>query len=152
MADEQNVVEVWLHSVLNDDATLVAAVPGGFWPDAVPQIGVTGVAVDFPAGSYQLLSGTDLMVHNTIRLWSNQLWLIKVSAPAGAASTLSTGVSRVDALLHGQMEVAVGDEGARLISVVREQTFSQVVIEPGGAEYRQRGGQFRIRVKDAPAA
>lgn len=150
MADEQNVVETWLHSVLNDpdDPVLPTAVPGGFWKDGLPQMSPDGVGVTYPAGRFSLISGVDLMVHNTIRVWNNQLWLIVVTAPAGADSTLSDAVSRVDDLLHGQGGIEIAP-GAHIQSCAREQIVSLPVTEPGGTEYRQRGGQYRIKVTAA---
>lgn len=151
MADEQGVTETWLHSVLNDpdDEVLVATVPGGFWKGSIPQIGADGQGVELPAGRFTLISGIDLMVANVTRVWNNQLWAILVTAPAGADSGLSDAVSRIDEVLHGQRSIAVGGDGAFILDCVRQQVLSVDVVEQGGVEYRQRGGQYRIKVKDA---
>lgn len=149
MADEQNLVETWLHSVLNDpaDPVLPDAVPGKFWKDKLPQINPDGVGVTYPAGVFALISGVDLMVHNTIRVWNNQLWKVVVFAKSGDDGTVSEAVSRIDALLHGAAGIVV--DGGLIASCVREQVISLPEAEPGGVEYRQRGGQYRIKVHAA---
>ena len=148
MPDEENVVATWLNTVLNDDSVeMLAAVPGGFWWEMIPQVGTsTDIAVELPAGTYQMISGTDLVVINNRRVWSNQLWLLKITAIVGRDQTLSAGVDLMDSRLHDQRYVTVGS--AMIYGVSREQSISQPVNEDG-TQYRQRGGIYRIYARDA---
>jgi hypothetical protein len=146
MADEQQLVQEWLHSTLNADPTLITLVPGKYWPDSVPQTLPGGGAVRFPAGSYQLMAGTDLIVVDGRRVWSNQIWLVKLSAVVGDEATFPAAVARQDELLRRVRGVALG--GGPALSCFREASYNQPVLEEG-VSYRQRGGQYRIYVTGA---
>jgi len=147
--NEPKIVRIYLNTVLNDtgNSAMQTACPGGWWPDKIPQQSVLGVAVPFPAGTYQLYSpGNDLVVINNTRIWSDMEWLIKASAIVGQDATLDDAVDLMDDLLKDVRYQAVGSDGAMIYAISRLRPFSQPVDEDG-VSYRQEGGFYRVQVR-----
>src|SRR5260221_9444986 len=88
--------EAWMQNILQNDATLAAQVPGGWWNGAAP----TGVAS--PYGTYLSLSATDVLGVAGNRRMTQALYLVTINAQAVTPARLVVGANRMDVLLQGK--------------------------------------------------
>lgn len=137
MADETQIAEEWLYSVLKNDGTLngVSLLNGQrIYNEVAPQNAA------FPYVVFGLRSATDLDKNNG-RLLTDTLYSVKVVGQSSSFAQLSAIFSRIDELLHlAQGTVTSG----RVIASSREEVFKYVENGDGGVLYHHLGGYFRI--------
>lgn len=131
---EAAAAEEWLNATLNGDATLLAAVPSGFY-DTLP-----APNTPYPVGIYQFMSGIDYAAVGAFRIWQSMVYMVKVIGETADFATLNAAIARLDALLHR----ASGTSASGTVwSCTREQSIRLPdAIE--GRQYRHSGALYRI--------
>lgn len=123
----------FVYSTLHGDSTLMGLV-GGIWNTQADQ-GAT-----YPLVVYQFQSGTDLMVVDAVRIWTNMMYLVKVIGQTADYAALNPALARIDTLLH-RTSGAVAD--GTIWACVRETAF-RLPETISGKQYRSSGAQYRI--------
>jgi hypothetical protein len=123
----------WIAATLND-ATLNAAVPGGWHEHPAPE----GTA--FVYGTVQVQAPEDLDVVGGHRVWEELLVLLRVIAKGRDTLALKPAVDRMDALLQRGSGTTAG---GRVLSCVRVSPF-YLPEASQGQHYRHLGGLYRI--------
>lgn len=131
---EIDAAEEFIYATLRGDAALLGLVTDIFNSQA-PQ----GAA--YPFAVFQAMSGTDLMVVDSIRVWTGLQFLVKIIGQTSDYGDLRAAVARVDAVLH-RVGGTVAD--GTVWSCVREQTIRMTEAGPGGEQYRHAGGMYRL--------
>lgn len=133
---EALLTDAWLYAALHGDATLLAAAPGGVHADIAPP------DATYPFVTFQLESSVDLPVLNGVRIWADQVYLIKATGTAGYGP-LSTIMDRVETLLHRTTATV---SGGKILECLRESTI-QYAETDGPVTYRHLGATYRIRTQ-----
>jgi hypothetical protein len=131
---EVDVAEEWIFNTLSGDATLKGLVGDRIFNTEAPQTAA------FPFVIYQNMSAMDYAAVGAVRIWTNQVFMVKVVGDTVDYSTLKTIVARIDALLH-RSSGSTAD--GTVWAVVREQILNQAE-NVNGHQYRHRGGLFRV--------
>lgn len=131
---EVDTAEEFIYGALRGDATLLGLVTD-IYNGQAPQ----GAA--YPFAIFQALSGTDLMVVDSIRVWTGLQFMVKIIGKTSDYGDLKSAGARVDAVLH-HAGGTVAD--GTVWSCVREQTIRMMEAGPGSEQYRHVGGIFRI--------
>ncbi len=136
MAHANEVAETWLYARLTADPVIAAA---GVYSEVPPE----GTALPYVIFQAQF-QGADMSVVGGTRLWTDQLYHVKVVIEGGSYAPASDLAARIDTQLHKQSGAAAG---GRVVSCIREQTVSFPTREHG-VEYRHRGGTYRLQVQE----
>lgn len=130
---EVDAAEQFIFNALSGDATLTAMIGGVFNTEA-PQ------SVAFPFVIYQNMSAVDYAAVGANRIWTNQVFMVKVVGDTADYSTLSPAVARIDVLLHR-------GSGTALAGIVWAAVREQVIRQPesvSGKPYRHSGALYRL--------
>jgi hypothetical protein len=143
MADT-NAIDQWLYATLTGDGALAAVVGTKVYADLPPQ---TEPPVSLPFVVFTMLSGVDLRVVGTYRVWANCTYKIVGMAEANSfAGNLKTMADRIDAVLDAKQ----GSNVTGIIySCVREMPIRLTEPPQDGRVIRQLGGIFRIQARAA---
>ena len=134
-ATETGLIARWLYSTLTGDATLAAAVPGGWHRSRAP------ATAALPFGIIRLQGGFDLNVSGAARVLVEAVYA--VYAVGANAQALETASARIDALLHQQAAIVTG---GRILACVRETPVELSLLENGVAR-ETAGGTYRIHAQ-----
>ena len=125
----------WLYARLTGDATLAAAVPGGWHEHPAPQ----GTA--FRYGTFQVQAPPDDVVAvGAHRVLEDVLLLVRLIDQGRSVTALKPAADRLDTLLH---RASGTTDAGRVISCVREGVF-YLPEAIDGKHYRHLGGFYRV--------
>lgn len=143
--NETLVADEWIHTTLTADATLMGLV-GGVWQDAIPPDDTT-TALSRPWPNphvvYFFQGGSDLMIVNATRIWSDGVWVIKAVDDRPSYSRMVDVDDRIEAALHRQSGTV---SGGTVWTAVRETPF-RLAENIDGTAYRHLGGTYRIQAQ-----
>lgn len=141
---ESLIADQWLVGVLND-ATLLAAAPGGIHADVAPE-GVSGSPTQQPWVVWFQVSGLDVPGTGTRRIMADLVYEVRATGRNATYAALKVAANRIDALLHGKQAVALAD--GTMIGCVRVEPV-RFTEQDGEVIYRHLGGQYRIYAQGA---
>lgn len=133
MSDVIGVSAAWIKSTLDN----AVGVSDRVYFDVAPQ------DTSFPLAIYQYQSGTDTMVVNAHRVFSDMAWIVKAVDRETSLATLRNVAGSIDAALHRASGTA---DGGTVLYCTREAPF-QLTEEIDGIIYRHLGGVYRIVAK-----
>jgi hypothetical protein len=132
---EVDVAEEFIFDTLTGDATLMGLVNAVVNSRTVPQ------TVPFPFVQFFNSSAIDYAAVGAARIWTDQVYTVKVVGHTALFSDLKAAAARIDTLLHrGSGPTADGT----VWSCVREQIIRQE-DDVSGDPYRHSGGLYRIQ-------
>lgn len=140
-AVEEDVLEDWIVSYLEDDSTLMGMCNGEVQPQVIePRAASPFVRVD-------RLDGEDLMVVGLKRVWVNTTWHIRGCLLWNGSgrpdrTEINAIGARLDALLHDHEATT----GTYSIHSFREEPEPLPAVLTDGELWLQSGGVYRIRV------
>lgn len=126
---------VWAVGRAKADATLVTTCTGGIWQGNAP-MGTIGLYT-----SITQQSSTDVNTMNAVRVFSRILLLIKAVSKSSDHGNIVIAANRIDALFHGQKNVALSP--GYMLSSYREQEVAYETVE-SGVQYSHLGGLYRV--------
>jgi hypothetical protein len=131
----------WIIQTIKGDTTLAPLIGGrvhhGPAPPKEPE----------PFVTVELLSpGNDLIVVGGARVWSNMLWLVKVTISGNSTAKLEPIVDRIDVLLHNKSGTVVGGV---IHNAVRERPYGAPPFQDNGKTFVQEGGEYRVKASVA---
>jgi hypothetical protein len=132
---ESLIADAWLEDVLTGDATLAAAVPGGWHADVAPE------ETDSPWGVWFQVSGVDVGNVGNGRIMADLVYEVRVTGRNCGYGALKAAADRMDGLLHKVKGVTLADGkmiGCERVEPVR---FSE---QDGAQVYRHLGGRYRV--------
>lgn len=127
---------VFIYSTLVADATMNGHVNGRIYEGIAPS------SAAFPYVIFQEYAPNDVMGMGAVRLWRNDLWIVKVlDRTESFFGNIKTIATRLDTVLHRGAGTNV--EGV-VWACTREQPLSQIESNEGGDQIRHLGGIYRI--------
>lgn len=136
MTIETLTVDAWLASKLND-ATLLAAAPGGVWADVAPEGTASPWVVFF------LVAAADVNALGARRVLVDAVYEVRVTGVDVGYGALKTAANRVDALLQGASGTnsdgtVIGCQGVEPVRFMEQD---------GDRVYRHLGRQYQVLVQ-----
>lgn len=126
----------FIYSVLANDATLGALVGTRVYEDIAPR------DANLPYVVFQMYAPNDVVGVGANRLWTQDLWMIKVIArQLSYKGDLQSAAKRVDALLHAADGSTVDGQ---VWACTREREVRYPETRDGGEQVRHLGGIYRI--------
>jgi hypothetical protein len=139
VTSEAYEAEIFFQREMESDSALVAAAPSGIWAHPAPEHR-DGVWV-----THHMQSGTDALTSNSVRVWNDQLWLIRAYVQDESFTPLKAAAAAIDRLFARRSDFASTDH-ALIYYVRREMTWMRPEVS-GGKEYRSLGGMYRIAIQ-----
>lgn len=134
---EVNAAGDWIRAQLAADATLMAAVGSQVYESTAPREAVG------PWITMYQQSSVDIRGVGTIRVGTNDLWMVRGCIEGTSYVPLRDIARRIDLALHGASgSVADGV----VFGCVRESPWRRDATD-NGIEYRQQGGIYRLWVQ-----
>ena len=133
MSDVIGVTSAWLKATLDN----AVGVSDRVYFDVAPQ------STSFPLAIFQYQTGSDTMVVNARRVFSDMSWIVKAVDRETSIATLRNVAGSIDAALHRAEGTA---DGGTVLYCTRESPF-QLTEEIDGVLYRHLGGVYRIVAK-----
>lgn len=148
MAAESTLAFTWLFQTLSQDSTLSTLVTDCYR-------GVAPQGTIPPWVSFDFQSGSDTNSATGARLFTRDLYQVRVIGPESQFAAMQAAADRIDALLHGARNIpiltATGQAGT-LLACVRESQLTLPQDLPGssyGAAWRLLGGLYRCTIQAA---
>lgn len=142
--DETSRIAQWLFGVLDGDATLLAAAPGGVHDEVAPP------GTEFPHVRFAMLSAVDVDNQGPDRVMVDTVWSVLAVGDAPNYSTLRPAADRIAELLDRKpapgSTIAGAVAGLTVLSSVRDGAL-RLADTVDGMSYRQLGGRFRIHAQ-----
>lgn len=140
---ETNAVDTWFYATLGADSALMTAVNGAAINKLFAEQARETAALPYVIWSF--LSGTDLMVVGSYRVWTNALFVVRGIAETDSfGGNLKTIADRIDTVLHA---ASGSNVNGIIYACVRESPFRMVENRDGRTSLRHLGGIYRIFAK-----
>lgn len=132
--DETSRIAQWLFEVLSSDQDILDGTSGVYELPLRPD-------VELPAVGFSLLSTLDTTTADTKdRIFSRQVWTVRVIVQDWSFATAVPLADRIDALLQGSS----GSAGGAVIYGARRESSLRMVEDSDGKPYRHLGGVYEV--------